>query len=142
MTYSPYGLDGNPEGKTPDRLMADMLTALDWSRPYIEDALAYSGGTHRWPDIQAGVLLGNLQLWPGQSSAAVTEINVYPRKKVLNVFLAGGDMDELMVMMDSAREWGRSRGCDTMMMSGRQGWRRVLNKQGWSDLHSAMATEL
>lgn len=118
------------------------MRLLEDSRKHLEPALAYSGGTHAWEDIQEGVASGHMQLWADDAAAAITEIVRYPQKKVLNVFLAGGDMDVLLHMLGSAQAWGRAEGCDAMSMSGRRGWLRVLNKHGWEDAFSTMSCEL
>ena len=41
-----------------------------------------------------------MQLWQGPRGCIVTEIVVYPRKKVLNLFLAGGELDQIVDMND------------------------------------------
>lgn len=123
--------------------MSDMLgRELARCREWIEAALEYSGGTHAFEDIVQGCYEGRMQLWPGIKSAGVTEITAFPRKKVLHVFLAGGDMDELLVMMRSAMAWGRAVGCDGMTMAGRPGWRRVLERHGWSHTFTVMEVGL
>ena len=109
-------------------------------REMIDSALAYSGGTHTFEDVQELVATGKAQLWPGNASVGVTEIVVFPRKKTLNCWLAAGDLDELLVMMDFAKEWGAAQGCDAMTMSGRMGWQRVLNKHGWKPVFVTMET--
>lgn len=118
------------------------MTELDRCKPFLEPALAYSGGTHQWSDIVEGVQSTRMQLWANETGAAITEIVKYPRKTVLNVFIAGGDMDQLIEMLDSAKHWGRLQGCDTIAMSGRPGWLRVLNKHGWHGQFSTMASPL
>lgn len=110
-------------------------------REMIEAALAYGGGTHTFDDVVDLVLSGRAQLWPGEAAVGVTEIVVYPRKRVLHCFLAAGEMDELLVMMDYAKQWGASQGCSGMTMSGRMGWQRVLNKHGWKPVLVTMETE-
>ena len=97
----------------------------------IESALAYSGGTHTFDDVVEMVIAGKAQIWPAPRGVAITEIIEYPRKRVLHVFLAAGELDQLTDMIDSAREWGLTQGCTSMTMSGRMGWQRVLDKHGW-----------
>lgn len=111
-------------------------------REMIDSALAYSGGTHTFEDVQELVATGKAQLWPGNASVGVTEIVAFPRKKTLNCWLAAGDLDELLVMMQYAKEWGAAQGCDAMTMSGRMGWQRVLNKHGWKPVFVTMETPL
>lgn len=118
------------------------MNELERCREFLEPALAYSGGTHEWEDIQEGVSKSVMQLWANERGAAITEIIKYPRKKVLNVFIAGGDMDQLLEMLESAKVWGASQGCDAITMSGRRGWLRVLNKHGWREQFATMSSEI
>ena len=65
-------------------------------RPWIEAALEYSGGTHDFIDVAEGLHKGTMQLWPAPKGCIVTEIVVYPKKKLLNVFLGGGELDQIL----------------------------------------------
>ncbi len=51
--------------------------------------MEYSGGTHDFIDVAEGIYKGTMQLWPTPKGCIVTEIVVYPRKRMLNVFLGG-----------------------------------------------------
>lgn len=115
---------------------------IDQFKPLIERALKYSGGTHSFDDVKAGILSGYMQIWPAERGVAVTEIISYPRRKVLNVFLAAGEMDQLLDMIDAATDWGRSQGCNAMTMTGRKGWLKILGAQGWRQTHIQMEREL
>lgn len=109
---------------------------------FITPALDRGGNTHTWDDIVQGIREFRFQLWTGERAAAITEIIDYPRKRVLNVFLAGGDKDELLEMLESARAFGRANGCASLTMAGRQGWQRVLNKHGWKPAFLVMSDDL
>lgn len=105
-------------------------------RQQIESALAYSGGTHTYEDVQAAVEAGDLQYWPGPRSVVITEIMQYPQTRVLNFFLAGaetGHLAELEAMYPEIEKWGRTQGCTVAVMSGRKGWERsfLTRKEGW-----------
>lgn len=108
-----------------------MVNILQHCRKWIEDALEYSGGTHTFDDVVSGITSGHMQLWPAERGCAVTEIVDFPQKKVLHVFLAGGEMDQLFAMIDSAAVWGREQGCTSMTLSGRLGWQRAMKPLGW-----------
>jgi hypothetical protein len=108
------------------------MTELERVRPWLEGALEYSNKTHNWKDIVEALKTSKMQLWSSEKSSAVTEILCYPRKKVLHVFLAGGDMTELLNMIENATYWGKKQGCTELTMSGRKGWQRVLGKDKWS----------
>ncbi|MEY4863801.1 MAG: hypothetical protein RLZ51_1896 [Pseudomonadota bacterium] len=110
-------------------------------RPWIEDALEYSGGTHAFEDVVQGIVEGRMQLWPAARGCAVTEIVLYPRKSVLHVFLAGGEMDQIIDMIDSAVEWSKGQGCTSMTIAGRHGWARVLGKYGYRPVMTVLEKE-
>lgn len=97
-------------------------------------ALEYGGGTHDWEDIVDGVQSGRMQLWPSTKSCIVTEIVVYPKKRLLNIFLAGGELEQILDMDDDVKAWAKQQGCTGAMMSGRKGWERPLKPLGWDVL--------
>ena len=118
--------------------MDELIRCQGW----IEDALEYSGGTHVFADIVAGCVSGNMQLWPAERACMVTELVVFPQKKVVNVFLAGGDLDQIEDMQESIAQWARQQGCTAATISGRPGWTKVLKSTGWKPLHVTLSREL
>ena len=102
-------------------------------KKWIKAALKYSGGTHTYEDVADNIRSGKQQLWPAEKSCAVTEIIVYPRKKTLHIFLAGGDMEELHEMQKSAEVWAKHYGCEALTMTGRKGWAKANRKAGWKE---------
>lgn len=100
-------------------------------QPWIEAALEYSGGTHSVGDVIEGIADGRMQLWPAPRGCAVTEIVVYPRRKVLHIFLAGGELDQLIDGFHDVAAWARGQGCTGLTLSGRRGWERALKSSGW-----------
>ena len=103
--------------------------------PFIETALVECGGTHTLEDVLQGLLDGQYQLWTGVGCACVTEVVKYPRKTALVFWLAGGDLHELMTMIEpQARSWGERQGCDLFLgfAMDRPGWSRALSKHGYA----------
>ena len=118
------------------------MNHLERCRPWIEAALEYSGGTHNYQDIVDGISSGYMQLWPAERGCLVTEITTYPRKKILNVFLGGGELDQLIEMHDDLSAWGKAQGCDAATIIGRPGWERIYKARGWQRQHVVLAKEL
>ena len=118
-----------------------MLEELERCRKWIEAALEYSGGTHNFDDIVEGLKSGVLQLWPTPRGCIVTEIVIYPRKRVLNVFLGGGELDQILDMHTDVIDWAKSQGCTALTMSGRAGWKKPLEPHGWKPQHSTYVKE-
>ena len=114
---------------------------LEKCREWIEAALEYSGGTHNFDDVVEGLKSGVLQLWPTPRGCIVTEIVLYPRKRVLNVFLGGGELDQILDMHTDVIEWAKAQGCTALTMSGRAGWKKPLTTHGWKPQHSTYVKE-
>lgn len=110
-------------------------------RPWIEAALDYSR-THDFGDIVKGCFAGEYQLWPAPTACLVTEIATFPRRKLMHLFLAGGDMGTVLELVDAASEFGKAQGCDAVTMNGRMGWQRVLGKRGFDASFVTMERKL
>ena len=108
------------------------VAAQEWKRcrHWIEDALARVS-THTIDDIEFGLAQCKYVFWPATKSAAVTEIQEFPRAKHMHIFLAGGDLDELRGMVPMWQSWARFNGCSKVTLCGRRGWERALKQQGW-----------
>src|SRR5215831_9032778 len=110
------------------------MTWTEWRRcrPWIEAALEYCHGTHTIEDVEIGILQHHYQFWPGERSAMVTQILVYPRQRFAHIFLAGGDMDELRSMVKRLlRPYALLTNCSRVTLAGRRGWERALKGDGW-----------
>ena len=94
-------------------------------REWIEGALKVYD-THDFEDIKEGVLNGRYHLWHGEDACIITEFIEYPKYRVLNVFLSGGDLKRLMIMRKSVEKFGKETGCKKLIGSGRKGWARVF----------------
>ena len=111
-------------------------------REWIEAALEHSGGTHNFEDIVDGVKAGTFQFWPADDACAITEIVTFPRKKVLHIFLAGGNKDTIVAMDDSAAYFAQLNGCTGMTIAGRRGWKRVLSEKGYDEAFTVLGKSL
>ena len=107
-------------------MKADMQT--EWQRcgPWIQAALDHAGNLFTLDDVWEVVAHGKAQFWPGNECALVTEIKQFPRKRILNVWLAGGKLEELIVMSHYIREYAKRWQCDAMMIQGRPGWQKIF----------------
>ena len=114
---------------------------LERCRPWIEAALVYTGGTHAWEDVVNSIGTGQMQLWAADRGCIVTEIVIYPRKKVLNIFLAGGDLDQILDMDNDVKRWAEHHGCTAATMMGRMGWKKPLAALDWKLQHGCFLKE-
>lgn len=89
-------------------------------------ALAHQD-THSLESVLGAVERGAAQAWCGERSTIITEILDLPLKRVCRIWLAGGDMHELVnEMLPNVEAWAKDNGCARVEIIGRAGWKRVL----------------
>lgn len=115
--------------------MIDTFSELARLRHHIEAALAYSGGTHSFNDIAANIYRGHLQFWPGKGAVVITEMMDAPMQRYCHIFLAGGDLDELVEMEKAISGWAREAGAVRITINGRPGWERALDGYSRQSVH-------
>ena len=121
------------------------MTDEDWAccGPWLGVALAHAGGTHALADVRDMVAAGEAQAWPGARACLITLIEDDPRERRLLLWLAGGDLVELVTRLRPAAEaWGRRQGCRRALIIGRPGWERALASEGYAPLARIIAKEL
>lgn len=119
---------------------------MNWNAvaPFLQDAIDRSGGGVTLDYVKRRLEdgSGTTHLWPGQKSAAVTEIAWDGDKPFLNCWLAGGDLDELKKMITAAEVFAKRLGCQSVQVSGRKGWVRALRDQGYKPIAYTVEKEL
>lgn len=127
----------------PDGEMPVWVEKFKECEKFIADALEYCNGTHDLQDVADQIARGELQLWPANETALVSQIITYPKRKAIHIFLAGGNIDELINMEESVFTWAKMQGCDMLTFSGRLGWSRSkLKNRGYKTDHMMMVKEL
>ena len=103
-----------------------------WSRskPFLVDALAYAG-LQTIDDVLEEVEEGSALFYPVQDGAAVFKVGEYPQKRVLIIWLYGGEMAKVEGVLDAADFHARELDCTEIMVGGRRGWERVLKPYGF-----------
>ena len=107
---------------------------MEWAEvcELLQRALDEGGNMHSLQDVLDRVEAKTARLWVGRESVAVVEILDAPPRKVCHVWLAAGDIEEIVNEMEPAcAEWSRGEGCSALRISGRNGWRRVLKPKGY-----------
>jgi hypothetical protein len=108
---------------------------LKWWVPYflesqqlLLNALEYGNETHSLEDVAMALNKDEMQFWPGINTAIVTEVITHPKQKSINIFLAAGDIDEVIRILPFVEKHGKMEGCTQMTMTGRKGWEKVMSK--------------
>jgi len=110
------------------------VTGGEWvrCRGWIEAAVATGPGVETIEDVERLIEEGRYLLFSSPRSAAVAEIAQFARRKILIVVHGGGDLEELLDVLEPRMcAFARAEGCDTIMGTGRRGWERVTQKRGY-----------
>lgn len=116
--------------------------------PLIEQALVYADGKYNLESIYKAISERNKQLWVATYdhdliAVCVTEITIYPCKKVLTVFASAGiRMDSWLDFLQPIMAWGKSQGCEAAEIYGRKGWERILAKYGYEHVSTVIRAKL
>ena len=125
--------DGEPKWWVPFFLESEQL---------LLNALEYSNGTHSLEDVAMALNKDEMQFWPGINTAIVTEVITHPNYKSIHIFLAAGDMDEVIRILPFVEIHGKMEGCTKMTMIGRKGWEKVMSKIYKVETRIFLSTEI
>lgn len=98
----------------------------------IEKSLSYFDGRVCIDDVFKSLKDCKQQLWIACLNgeivgAAVTEINIFPRKKILTIaYLAGHDFELWKPGIEVLKDFALHHGCKSIQIHGRKGWVRLL----------------
>jgi hypothetical protein len=95
-------------------------------KQWLMEALDYNGGDQSIKDVWDRLLSGEYVLITSHNAAIVLEPVEHPQRKLLNFFLAGGDLDELLTMEEVIEGYARQQGYAALTVFGRRGWLRQL----------------
>lgn len=132
---------------------ADKIEAV-W--PFVEDLVAKAldkgaDGFFAPEDIKASCEAADMQLWIGREGdeadvVGVTQILVYPRKKVLVWVIVSGRNRKLAARWWEAKPiveaFARNQGCDAILGYGRRGWKRRYPHLDYEVIHTVWRKEL
>jgi hypothetical protein len=110
------------------------------AEPYLLDALANSpdDGQNIF-DVMAALERGNAFLWTGEESAVVTMLE----GDVYTLWLAGGDYNELSLMLPYVEDHARRLDAAKVVVFGRKGWvRSFLHPAGYNHTWTIMEKKL
>jgi hypothetical protein len=94
-------------------------------RSEIERALGRPVKKCSYEDVLELVLDGKAQVWEGENSIAITEILNHPLIKEGRVWIACGDLDEIVAWQPIVEKFFKLNKCDIISQSGRD-WSRLV----------------
>lgn len=112
--------------------MANLIRVFDKYWLDIDKALCYSNRSHSVQDVMQRVAGGSAYLHELDNSIIITEIVEHPNHSVYHVFIACGDLDEVLDFVPIMEAEAKTFGCSYLSFTGRLGWHKVLKDKGWS----------
>ena len=90
-----------------------------------------------------GVATNALQLWASDKAVIITEIMVYPRKKLLHAPIVAGNLEGVAEIAPSILEFAKFIGCQGVTTAGRKGWERTfLREYNFKPAYNCMLMEI
>ena len=120
--------------------MSDAESTWKKLTPRIKKILEDSGGTHQLSDVLDQICAGKAQIWPVGNSLVITQVVDSPRKRTAVIWLAAGDLAELVQVETEIQAWAEEMDCDRIVINGRRGWLRTL--PGYREIYSTLEKDL
>ena len=99
----------------------------------LQKALDLMGNTYSLEDVVAMIDSGVMQSFAKNDTWVVTQIIDFPRKRVLELFLIVGDLEDLEEIYNDAVAFAQMQGCTLMRGFGRPGWKKFAEPRGWTN---------
>lgn len=122
--------------------VVEVLKVMSRLRLDIERALCYGGNTHNFDDVVSGLLRGSYIPHYTHNSMVLCEVVTYPRKKFYHVFLAAGNLDGVLSVLNDMYRMAERLHCNGLVVVGRPGWTRVLKTHGWDIMLTQLGREV
>jgi len=94
-------------------------------------ALLKAGDLLTVDDLRTLAAGGRVQWWGDERVAIGTEVMAYPRRKILNCFMAAGALGDILALQNDVVAFAAGMGCSHMVAHGQPGWGRVGRAYGW-----------
>jgi hypothetical protein len=107
-------------------------------RAKLAKALARAGGLYELSDLLERIADGRMQAHVSHETLAVTEISVYPRRRVLTIIILVGDLEDGENLHAQVFDFARKMECDAVIAQGRVGWARLAKSHGWKTVSQNM----
>jgi hypothetical protein len=107
-------------------------------RERLAKALARAGDLYSLADLLERIADGRMQAHVSRETIAVTEISVYPKRRVLTIIILVGDLDDGENLHAQVFDFARKMECDAVVAQGRVGWARLAKSHGWKTVSQNM----
>ncbi len=91
----------------------------------LEKALKDGGDTHGLADVAEGIAAGRFRVWERDDTIVITEIIPTPKAVILHFWLATGEMEDVVKLVNEAIK--KTPEATRATFIGRKGWSKVLD---------------
>jgi len=102
----------------------------------LDRALKLAGSLHTFEDILDGINNHTMQSFAEDDTWIITQIQEYPRRRVLDILYLVGDLDGALNVYNRIIAFARERGCTLIRAQGRAGWTKFADEDGWMISHA------
>lgn len=108
----------------------------------IERILLAQGGLYTFEDVLAELTDGRAQSFSEGESTVITSIRDFPRKRVLELRVAVGELQDIYSLQPRIVAFAKENGCELLLGSvGREGWDNFATP-GWDKVASTWIRRL
>lgn len=107
-------------------------------RMKLAKALERAGDLYSLNDLLDRIADGRMQAHVSRETLAVTEISVYPKRRVLSIIILVGDLEDGENLHAQVLDFARKMECDAIITQGRVGWARLAKSHGWKTVSTNM----
>lgn len=138
-----------PDGQLMLVLPEHLGAIWDVVGPWFPAACEKNGGYLEPDDYYDDIAEGRMQLWVYvrdgiAECAVVTEVQETPNRRFLFIQMCTGHDRRLWTgaVLTGLEEYARLNGCDSVQMSVRRGWAKMLREEGYKETHVLMERDL
>jgi hypothetical protein len=99
-----------------------MITIAPHMAIKVARALSHANNVYELSDIERALFSGDMQSHVYRETMAITQIQVWPRRKAVHILFVIGNLEDSMVLEGQIHEWARHVDADLITAVGREGW--------------------
>jgi len=107
----------------------------------MERALHVGGDLYDFTDLAAELQKGSMQGHVELDTWAITQVQDFPRKRVVDIFTVVGNMEGSLLLEKSITKWAKEINADMLTSVGRDGWWN-FRTPGWKRVGTLYSKEL
>lgn len=110
-------------------------------RQEVEELLVEAGGLYTFQDLLDNINNGTMQSFSDGQSWIVTQVSQFPRRKIVELVLGVGNLENLYKLAEEVEKFARAEGATMLFLNGREGWSKI-HPEGWRKVSVNMVKDL